>query len=174
MDSTLDKTDTALLRRDAVISSDGLYRYRLGREWDVSLPRLTFIMLNPSTADATLDDPTIRRCMGFAKREGKGGIYVYNLYAFRATKPTDMLNAADPVGPENNRMLEEAFGYAITTHTPLVAAWGANARQDRVLDVLEMAEQSYAQLSSFGVTKHGHPKHPLYLPGDAELELWPR
>lgn len=165
---------TETITGDAVLSADGLYRYRLGREWDMTKPRLTFIMLNPSTADAMVDDPTIRRCIGFAKRMGLGGVNVYNLYAFRATKPIDMLNAADPVGPENNRYLEEAFRTAVVEHVPTIAAWGANARQDRVLDVLDMAEQSYTQLSSLGITKHGHPKHPLYLPGNAELELWPR
>lgn len=74
--------------RGAVISDDGRYRYRLWRTWAPELPRMAWIMLNPSTADAEVDDPTIRRCVGFAKREGCGGIEVVNLYAYRSTDPS--------------------------------------------------------------------------------------
>ena len=74
----------------AVVSDDGLYRYILTRTWDRSLPALVFCMLNPSTADATVDDPTIRKCIGFAQRLGYGGIIVVNLFAYRATKPREL------------------------------------------------------------------------------------
>lgn len=87
----------------AGISECGTYRYWLCREWSPGLDSLVWLMLNPSTADATQDDPTIRRCMGFARRWGYGGITVVNLYAYRATNPRDLLTAADPVGPENDR-----------------------------------------------------------------------
>ena len=91
-------TGDLLTHSTAVISQDGLYRYHLERRWS-DAPFLTFVMLNPSTADAEIDDPTIRRCVGFSKREGAGGIAVVNLYAFRATSPADLRQASAPYGP---------------------------------------------------------------------------
>lgn len=109
---------------DAELSECGEYRYRLSRIWDEAKKPLTFIMLNPSTADAELDDPTIRRCMGFAEREQAGGVVVVNLYGFRATKPFDLFQATDPIGPGNDRALKRAARQAKS----IVCAWGAHAR----------------------------------------------
>ncbi len=156
---------------DALISLDGKYRYRLSREWDAAANKMTFVMLNPSTADATLDDPTIRRCIGFARRDGFGGIHVVNLYAFRATDPKDMKRATDPVGPDNDAMLRFAFAMAADQGAPVIAAWGAQADPHRVLEVRSLMGD--ADVYSLGVTKGGHPKHPLYLRADQRFERWP-
>lgn len=153
----------------AVISPCGLYRYRLYRRWAHGAPML-FVMLNPSTADATEDDPTIRRCIGFAKREGMPAIEVVNLFAYRATDPADLAKAADPVGPENTRHILEA---AIAAGR-VVAAWGKSvpsrlrARPAQILALLSNRASVYA------IGKAGEPpaaRHPLYLRADAPLEL---
>lgn len=145
----------------------GDYRYSLTRTWDFGVTRCVFLMLNPSTADALQDDPTIRRCIGFAKREHFGGIEVLNLYAYRATNPRDMLAAADPVGPENDRILAER-----TVGRTVIAAWGVNAAATRVATVLELLP-STVKLFALGATRDGHPRHPLYVRGDAPLIQWP-
>ena len=105
---------------------DGHYRYMLGRQWGAP-PFLLWMMLNPSTADATEDDPTIRRCSGFAKHWGFGGLVVVNLFAFRATNPADLRAAEQPIGPENDRHLVNAA----RSCPRVVAAWGASCRWKR-------------------------------------------
>ena len=157
--------------RSAVISEDGRYRYQLTRFWDPSVHGLAFVMLNPSTADGTEDDPTIRRCMRFARDLGFGGLHVVNLYAFRATKPADLWRAEQPVGPENDDYLRRTFVAAAAFGKPVIAAWGANARPDRVAEVLDLplARQS---LHHLGLTKAGAPRHPLYLRADAKPSPW--
>lgn len=160
---------TAPLVKRATISADGLYRYTLSRTWDWNGPvwSLAFIMLNPSTADAELDDPTIRRCMGFARTFGYGGLVVVNLYAFRATKPADLWRAADPVGPENDEYLAALLADRAAHGVPTIAAWGAHAKPDRVRQVLDMPGAE--RLVCLGHTKHGAPRHPLYLRGDSQM-----
>lgn len=164
------------IRREAAISDCGNYRYRLSRSWDASSPPLPFIMLNPSTADANLDDPTIRRCVGFAVTHGFGGIAVRNLYAFRATKPVDLWRAAasgvDIAGPDNDRELSTLFDWARSSGTPVVAAWGANAKPERVAEVLAIEPDGGTTLHHLGLTKSGVPRHPLMLRGDARLTPW--
>jgi len=156
-------------RGGAVISPCGLYRYRLTRTWDRELRPAAFVMLNPSTADATVDDPTIRRCVGFAKREGCGGIVVVNLFALRSTDPAGLLAAADPVGPDNDRHIREA---AEQCH-PVIAAWGAHGDHDlRNLHVRDMLGEISVGVMCLGTTKGGHPRHPLYVKGDAPLVPW--
>lgn len=154
------------MRSTAKISEDGRYRYLLTRTWEESVWPLAFIMLNPSTADAHQDDPTIRRCIGFAKRFGFGGITVANLYAYRATKPADLWRAADPVGPENDGMLSGLLRSRAEADVLAIAAWGANAKPDRVRAVLSLPGAD--RLQCLGVTKAGAPRHPLYLRGSAE------
>lgn len=158
------------VRRAAVMSSDGLYRYSLVRRWGRGAPA-TFVMLNPSTADAERDDPTIRRCVGFARAIGADGLIVLNLYAYRATKPADLWLAEDPVGPDTDRVLEQRATIAASKGEPLIAAWGANARPDRVAQVLELPGMS--ALTALGVTSYGAPRHPLYLPAAARPARWP-
>ena len=144
----------------AHISKCGNYRYELTRRWDDDLPMLGWIMLNPSTADASIDDPTIRRCIGFAKSWGFGSIMVTNLFALRATNPRELLSHPDPVGPENDNWLE--LQPQVT-----VAAWGAHKMAIERVDSVR-----HLNLMCLGTTKSGAPKHPLYVPSSTTLEPW--
>ena len=161
------------MERGAVLSDNGLYRYELTRRWDDGQSVL-WVMLNPSTADADIDDPTIRRCVNFTKSWGYGGIKVVNLYAFRATDPGHLRDAfeagIDPVGPDNAETLRGAL--AAYTTAFVVAAWGTKADPHRVAGLATMAIRARRQLRALGITKDGHPRHPLYVKGDAELIVW--
>lgn len=95
--------------KSAIISECGKYRYSLSRIWDENKANVLFIMLNPSTADGDVDDPTIRRCIGFAKSWGYGGIYVGNLFAYRATDPKELLKVENPIGFENIHHLMDMY-----------------------------------------------------------------
>jgi len=154
---------------DAYISDDDLYRYNLVRDWadDPESRGMLFVMLNPSTADAVEDDPTIRRCINFAKREGCGYLEVVNLFAFRATDPKDMKEAADPVGVENDMVIRQALADADV----VVCAWGAHGTfQDRDKEVVDIIRDSGHDAMALGFTKDGLPRHPLYIKADAPLE----
>lgn len=157
--------------RRATISADNQYRYRLTRWWAASSP-LYFVMLNPSTADDRIDDPTIRRCMGFARREGCGGIVVVNLYALRATDPAELAKATDPFGPQNSDALSAILGEADVHDKPVVCAWGTKAG-DGARRFLVMATDSHARLACLGTTKEGHPRHPLYVRAGQPLVVFP-
>jgi hypothetical protein len=161
---------TAEMVRGAQISSDGRYRYLLGRQWS-DAPAATFIMLNPSTADADVDDPTVRRCIGFAASWGCGGLVVVNLYALRSTDPRALWSADDPVGPENDFYIASSARAFELPGAPLVAAWGAHAKADRVDHVLTIPGVA-DRLQCLGTTKAGAPRHPLYLRADAQLEAY--
>jgi hypothetical protein len=150
----------------ATISRCGKFRYSLTREWLGGDGVVAFIMLNPSTADAMQDDPTIRRCIGFAKGLALSGLEVVNLYAFRATRPADMFAAEDPVGPENDAHIAEAC----TRASLVIAAWGANAQDDRVAAVRALVPR---QMHALALSNCGRPRHPLYVRGDAQPIRWP-
>ena len=154
--------------RTAVISDDGLYRYRLERVWDDARPALPFVMLNPSTADALVDDPTIRRCVGFARRENAGGIIVCNLYAFRATSPADLWKARDPYGPQQDDELRTLSEYARLTGMPIVCGWGIHGGSWN--KPIMMLQTHSPRLACLGRTKDGKPRHPLYVRADQPLE----
>lgn len=152
-----------MTRSGAVFSDCRTWRYALWREWDEIASQMVVIGLNPSTADETEDDPTIRRCLGFARREGLGKLVMLNLYAFRATKPADMLAAVDPIGPQNDAVLRS---YASDPRTDVVlAAWGNHGAPERVAEVASM----FPLLQCLGRNANGSPKHPLYLRSDATL-----
>lgn len=157
-------------RSGAILSPCGVYRYHLWRRWDETLPTMVWVMLNPSTADATEDDRTIRRCIGFAKREGCGGISVRNVFALRATDPAELLKHPDPFGPENEDHLLAARNVSLMA--VLVLGWGTKIK--RLVRYYQRAASCLAVQSPkcFGVTKDGDPRHPLYLKGDAELAPW--
>jgi hypothetical protein len=150
------------MKRSASFSPCRLYRYSLWRSWGaqpgaVDRGYVLFVGLNPSTADETKDDPTIRRCIAFARAWGYSGVCMVNLFAFRSTDPADMLAATDPVGPEN-----DAYLVLLARNAGLVlAAWGVNgthmARDAQVKQLIP--DMHYLRL-----TKDGHPGHPLYLP----------
>lgn len=165
--------------RGAVLSDCGRYRFRLWRRWGPG-PRVVWIMLNPSTADAKIDDPTIRRCMGFARDWGMGGIDVVNLYPWRAADPKDLVRAAerfDVLCPlDRNHHLRAAI---IEANTAPVAAWGAHPLAARAVPGLlelfasrDVGGTLAPRLVCLGTTKGGAPRHPLYVPATAQLRTW--
>ena len=176
------------VRSYADISPCGRYRYLLEREWrgthdpkhwrwfgakdgtgaELGEPQsVMFIMLNPSTADGNVDDPTIRRCVGFAKAWRYEAISVVNLFAYRATKPKDLFAAGDAIhGPRNQEVIERAACRAGL----IIAAWGSHGawgEQDEIVCGWLHNRPIYA----LGLTKDGHPRHPLYLRRDAKLQI---
>lgn len=158
------------VRKGAFISDCGQYRYWLTREWGEGGNLLAFVMLNPSTADASIDDPTIRRCVGFAKREGRSGIVVVNLFAGRATDPDEMFNMRDPVGPNNH---DQWMSWLRHERTKVVCAWGADSRaRFQARTFRKFANEHQVDLWHLGLSKDGSPRHPLYLRNDAPLERY--
>jgi hypothetical protein len=153
-----------------LISGCGQYRYLLSRDGDLLSTRgpAVFVLLNPSTADAKLDDPTIRRCRSFANVWGCNGIRVLNLYALRSTDPRALWKHLDPIGPDNDRWLAKAAG----TANEIVCAWGVNAPLARVDAVVSMLVANGASLKCLGTAKGGAPRHPLYVPSSQALVEW--
>lgn len=157
-------------RGSAILSEDGIYRYELSRTWSDTDPLVDWIMLNPSTADASLDDPTIRRCIGFSRSWGFGGLTVRNLFALRSTNPSALRRHGDPVGPRNDEHLRQG---AANNDSLTVCAWGAHGRlHGRDEAVLALLARHGARPHHLGLTKFGAPRHPLYLPGLTELIAW--
>ena len=159
--------------RGATLSDDRTYRYHLYRTWDAELPHMVWLMLNPSTADAMTDDLTITKCMGFARREGMGGIEVLNLFAYRATMPTDLLDAAqagvDPEGPGNVEMWDVTLDATYKTPGALVvAAWGSSKPKGLVSKALLHHDLGVEWLC-YGHTAGRGPRHPSRLPYDTKL-----
>jgi len=162
------------MRKSAVISPCGLYRTRLERIWDASCPPLVLAMLNPSKADAEIDDPTIRRGMGFARREEAGGLVVVNMRSLRATDPKELLRADDPTGPYNPGALTMVILEALTDGRKIVCAWGAHPMAEPAgTGFVMMARAAGVPLWSLGKTKGGHPRHPLYVPASQPLVAYP-
>lgn len=157
----------AAAKREAVISECGKYRYLLLRTWDHTLPRCLYVMLNPSTADADIDDPTIRSCIRLAKEKGFGGLAVVNLYAWRATDPKNLpAKQSEAMGSSNLRAIETA----VSQCTTVICAWGAHPYAARnvagALDIIRLYQHTpYC----FGVTQSGAPKHPLYIKSGTPL-----
>lgn len=151
----------------ATFSPDGRYRYQLARRWAPG-PRVCFVMLNPSTADAECDDPTIRRCIGFARAWGYSSVVVVNLFGLRSTQPSELLKVslAERIGPENDEWILSAHATSDRT----VAAWGdhrAIGQRDR--DVMRLLG---AELYCIAMTKRGRPRHPLYLKSSSPVASW--
>jgi hypothetical protein len=152
----------------ARFSEDGEYRYALARAWPGGRGAVNFIMLNPSTATAELDDPTIRRCIGFARSWGYQRLVVTNLFALRSTDPAALRKHPDPVGPENAVAILEAAGAEL-----VICAWGRHGElagrghtTARALALLDVP------LKVLRLTAGGQPAHPLYLPGDLRPFRW--
>ncbi|MEJ2043677.1 MAG: DUF1643 domain-containing protein [Reinekea sp.] len=146
--------------KTAEFSEDRKYRYSLSRIWDREKGFVTFIGLNPSTADETEDDPTIRRCINYAKSWGYGGIHMVNLFAFRATDPKIMKKETNPVGPLNDLWITKQFLESKIT----IAAWGNHGKHmRRDIHVKKILDGSLFCLEK---SKYGNPKHPLYLKKD--------
>jgi hypothetical protein len=152
------------MERSATLSPCRAYRYSLWRRWGRG-PYAMFIGLNPSTADETNDDPTIRRCISFARAWGYEALCMTNLFAYRATQPADMKKAADPVGWDNDHVLRQLADQAGV----VVAAWGAHGThkgRDQSVRLLVPG------LHYLRLTKDGHPGHPLYLPASLRPVAW--
>lgn len=155
--------------KNARISECGKYRYWLERRWGEGEQQV-FVMLNPSIADASVDDPTIRRCIGFAKREGAGGIVVVNLFAYRATNPKDLGNRESIVGEDNESAIREALAMAVKDKRTVICAWGANKHaKKQAPKVKNIAKECGAELVCLGLTSNGSPRHPLYVAGNTSL-----
>jgi hypothetical protein len=151
----------------AAFGSARIYRYALTRTWNPAWPRVTWLMLNPSKADALIGDPTITRCIDFTQRlTCAGGIAVVNLYAYRATNPADLFRAQDPVGPAN----DAAIAAYCRPGTTVIAGWGAHdAACGRAREVTGfLARQGITPLC-LGTTRQGHPRHPVRLRRDEPL-----
>jgi len=148
-----------LIEKDATFSPCRKYRYTLYRSWDSNLGYAMFIGLNPSTADETLDDPTVRRCINFARAWGYGGLCMMNLFAYRTKDPKHMKAAHKPIGVDNDKwLISESMRAGV-----IIAAWGNHGsylgRDEEVRVMLH-------DLHYLALTKSGKPKHPLYLKKD--------
>lgn len=148
-----------LLKNGAVLSNCNKYRFALCRIWDISKPVVMFIGLNPSTADANVDDPTIRRCINFAMSWGYGGIYMANLFSYRATSPSQMKLQNDPIGEDNDAWLIKLSESAAI----VVAAWGNDGC---FLNRSEIIKNMLPNLYCLKINNSGEPAHPLYLRAD--------
>lgn len=149
----------SVMFRTAQLSDCDRYRYSLTRQWELGEHRpVCFIMLNPSTANACVDDPTIRKCIGFAKRWGFLGMSVVNLFALRSRNPRELLTAVDPAGEDNLLALKHAMRGAAL----VVAAWGSFIPFER--DLWFRREFPDQPLHCIRVGQKGHPCHPLYMP----------
>lgn len=156
--------------RGAQFSACFRYRYCLTREWPYGDRTINFLMLNPSTADDKRDDPTIRRCIGFAMAWGYRRLLITNLFALRSTSPRSLYDVPDPIGPENDAAIREAAAVS----DRVVCAWGLHGEfRNRGVLVLDMLEaEGRDRVWCLGKTKTSFPKHPLYLPGNSALERW--
>ncbi len=153
----------------AVYSDCERYRYSLTRIWDPSGTRVHFVMLNPSTATEVQNDPTVERCERRARALGHGGFRVTNIFAWRDTDPRKMRAAADPIGPENDRTILDATDWADVT----ICAWGTHGEHlGRGADVTNLLRATGAPLFHLGLSKAGHPKHPLYIAYTQTPQPW--
>jgi hypothetical protein len=157
--------------KSAYLSEDRQYRYSLIRDWSDGAPlrRVAFIGLNPSTADENTDDPTIRKCISFARSWGFGSLVMLNVYALRATDPQAMLRHPYPTTIENDNYIASE----IERCARVVACWGNHANPMDTWHLATLIAVRGIPSYCFGLTKRGAPKHPLYLPYHQPLQAWP-
>ena len=145
------------------------YRYSLTRVWDADRGKISFVMLNPSTATEYQNDPTVERCERRARALGFGAFCVTNIFAWRDTDPRKMHAATDPVGPQNDAYILQAVNWA----DMVLAAWGSHGDHlNRGAQVQGLLHQTRAQIYHLGLTKAGHPKHPLYIGYATQPQVW--
>lgn len=160
------------VENSATLSDDGLYRYDLTRTWgDWDGPRLCWVMLNPSTADADQNDPTIRRCIAFSQAWGYDSLVAVNLFGLRSTDPKGLVDRdTSPIGPDNDTHIQ----LAVLSSSAVIAAWGTKgALMERDYAVTNLITKRLSEdLLCLDVTKGGHPKHPLYVKGDTEPQVY--
>ena len=153
----------------AVYSPCEAYRYALTRVWQPEGRKVLFVMLNPSTATEVQNDPTVERCERRARALGYGAFRVCNIFAYRATDPRQMRAQADPVGPLNDRAIADSADWA----DAVVCAWGTHgAYRDRGAAVESLLRATGKPLYHLGLSKDGHPKHPLYIGYAHQPEAW--
>ena len=153
----------------AVYSDCEPYRYSLTRVWDETGSRALFIMLNPSTATEVQNDPTVERCERRARTLGYGAFRVLNIFAWRATDPRDMRAAGDPIGPGNDAAILESLPWS----GGVICAWGTHgAHLNRGPEVEVLLRGAGAELQHLGLSKDGHPKHPLYIGYSVQPMPW--
>lgn len=153
----------------AIYSDCERYRYSLTRVWDGTISLVQFVMLNPSTATEIQNDPTVERCERRARALGYGGFCVTNIFAWRDTDPRKMRMANDPVGPENDSAIRDGAAWADVT----ICGWGTHGEhRNRGADVKSLLRSSSVRLWHLGLTKAGHPKHPLYIAYTQQPEIW--
>lgn len=172
-------TEPVYTEATAAFDDDRIYRYNLLRRWAPG-PTCLWIMLNPSTADETELDPTLRRCLGFTRSwetgnprdpgEGFGAFEVCNLYALRSTKPRGLWRVDDPVGPDNDIWI----GMAARRAALVIVGWGVNAKPERERHVAHLLADVGAQPHALRLTRQGSPGHPLYVPASTMPIPWPR
>ena len=153
----------------AIYSDCLAYRYSLTRVWDPKGRTVNFVMLNPSTATEVQNDPTVERCEQRARALGFGAFCVTNIFAWRDTDPKKMRAAADPVGPDNDTVIRTACAWA----DQVIAAWGTHgAHLNRGPQVEALLRASGRSVLHLGLSKAGHPKHPLYIAYSQQPEVW--
>ncbi len=161
------KGDTASF---AIYSNCEKYRYALTRVWEPDQSRVLFVMLNPSTATEVQNDPTVERCERRARALRFGAFRVCNIFAWRATDPRNMRAQSDPVGPANDDAILEGCDWA----DMIVCAWGTHAEHlRRGPEVERLMRKTGLPLKHLGLSKAGHPKHPLYIGYSVQPEFWP-
>ena len=153
----------------AVYSNCERYRYALTRTWDPRGKRVLFVMLNPSKATEVQNDPTVERCERRARALGFGAFQVTNIFAWRETNPAWMRKAVDPIGPENDAIIRDGAAWA----DQVIAAWGTHgAHLNRGPEMEAVLRATGKPIYTFGLSKHGHPKHPLYISYRQNPALW--
>lgn len=157
------------LKSRVTYSDCGFYRYHLSRRWSAAGGLVNFVMLNPSKADEFRNDPTVERCERRARQLGFGAFAVTNIFAWRATDPQEMRRAEAPEGPENTRILMETA----RTADQIIAAWGVHGEHlGRGPAVKRLLEQDGLRPYHLGLSKLGHPRHPLYISYSRQPTLW--
>lgn len=163
-------TDNFYTSTGAIFSPNGMYRYKLWRTWDASTKPACFVMLNPSTADEVMNDPTVERCERRAWAMGYGGLIVVNIFAFRSTDPVYMKAALDPVGPENDRYIAESAKES----GMVICAWGNHGRHKaRSAAVQRLLSEAGVQPHALKLSATGEPWHPLYVAYAVQPKPWP-
>ena len=153
----------------ALYSDCERYRYALTRVWDETAARLTYVMLNPSTATEVQNDPTIERCERRARALGYGGIKITNIFAWRDTDPKNMKRAQHPTGPDNDRLVTDAAHWGDLT----LCGWGAHAvHLGRGTEMAAVLRATGRPLATLGTSKAGHPRHPLYISYKTQPTSW--
>lgn len=154
------------IESDAVLSDCKRYRYLLRRVWDYDGVRALFVMLNPSTADASVDDATIRSCTRLCSSQKFGSFEVVNLFAYRATDPDELLECDDPVGLINENVTRAAANRCDL----VICAWGSHVMgMTRKSETFRILKDRKIPIYCFGKNKDGSPKHPLYLRSETAL-----